>query len=126
MTFLGVDILTPLLKAFPTRSRIDHLLSLLQAFLASQRPTAKVWLCLLGHMASLIHLVPGAQLRMRSLQFRLRSQWSRATQDNSVRVGWTPDNLPDLHWWMSESNLLAGKDLRDVSPDFLLYTDAST
>ena len=126
MTFLGVDIQTPPLKAFPTRARVDHLLSLLQAFLASQRPTAKEWLTLLGHMASLIHLVPGAQLRMRSLQFRPRSQWSRATQDDSVRISWTPDNLPDLYWWTLESNLLTGEDLQDVSPDFLLYTDAST
>ena len=42
-------------------------------------------------------------------------------------ISWTPDNLVDLQWWMLQSNLLAGRDLRDVSPDFLLYTyNAST
>ena len=69
MAFLGVDIQTPLLKAFLTRARVDNLLCLLRAFMGSQRPTAKEWLTLLSHMASLVHLVPGAQLRMRSLQF---------------------------------------------------------
>ena len=32
----------------------------------------------------------------------------------------------DIQWWMLQSNLFAGKDLRDVSLDFLLYTDTST
>ena len=72
-----------------------------------------------------ISLVPGVQLRMRSLKFRLHSQWSRARRDDSVRVRWTPDNLLGLHWWTMESNLL-DKDLWDVSPDFLLYTEVYT
>jgi len=126
MVFLGVDILSPPLKAFPTRARVDNLLALLQVFMDSPHPTAKDWLTLLGHMASLIHLVPGARLRMRSLQLHLHSQWSSTVQEDNVRISWTPDILLDLQWWAQESNLLAGQDLREASPDFLLYTDAST
>ena len=43
-----------------------------------------------------------------------------------MQIAWTPDNLMDLQWWILESNLLAGRDLRDVSLDFLPYTDVST
>ena len=43
-----------------------------------------------------------------------------------MRIGWTPDNLVDLQRWRLLSNLLASRDLRDVSLDFLLYTGAST
>ena len=52
MTFLGVAIQSPL-KAFPSRALVDHLLSLLQAFLDPRRPTVKEWLTLIGHMTSL-------------------------------------------------------------------------
>ena len=31
----------------------------------------------------------------------------------------------DLQWWAQEPNLLVGQALREGSPDFLLYTDAS-
>ena len=80
---------------------------------------------MLGHMLSHIYLAPEAQLWMRSLQFRLRSQWSSSMHDTSLRIAWIPDNLTDLQWWTLKSNLLAGRDLRNVSPDFLLFTDAS-
>ena len=41
-------------------------------------------------------------------------------------ISWTPDNLLDLQCWILQSNLFAGRDLWDMSSDFLLYTDAST
>ncbi|MPC55645.1 hypothetical protein E2C01_049588 [Portunus trituberculatus] len=92
----------------------------------SQLPTAKECLTLLGHMASLTHLVSGAQLCMWSLQFHLRCQWSSSTQNKSIQISWIPNNLADLQWWTMESNLLTGRDLQDLVLDFLLYTDAST
>lgn len=98
MVYLGVGIQSIPLKAFPMWARVDNILSLLQDFLDSRHPTAKEWQTLLGHMASLFHLVPGAQLRMRSLQLRLRSQWSSSTHAEATRISWTPDNLADLQW----------------------------
>ena len=126
MIFLGVEIQTRLLKAFPSKTRVDQFLAILQVFLTSRFQTAKMWSSLLGHMASLIHLIPNAQLRMRGLQFRLRSQWSRHTQDDLVLISWTVDNLRDLKWWKQESNLLVGRNLQDITTDLLLYTDASS
>ena len=56
------------------------------------------------------------------LQFRgLCFGMSTAPQE----IGWTHNNLVDLQWWMLQSNLPAGRDLQDVSLDFLLYMDAS-
>lgn len=126
LTFLGVEIRSSPLRVFPTQSRVDNLIHHLQAFMGSPRPTAKQWMQLLGHMSSLIHLVPGSQLRMRSLQLHFRSQWSSATQRDSLSVAWTPDLLPDLRWWSQKSNLLVGRVPRPAPPDLLLYSDAST
>ena len=93
---------------------MDNLLALLGVFMASWSPTAMEWMTLLGHMALLIHLVPGAHLRMRSLQLNLHSHWSSTT-----RVVWTPDLLQDLELWAQEHYLLADQALREGSPDFL-------
>ena len=51
---------------------------------------------------------------------------SQRAQDSLVWISWTPDNLVDLQWWMLQSDLFASRDIWDVSPDFLLYMDAST
>ena len=113
-------------EGFPVEDQGRSVSAILQVFLTSRFQTAKMWSSLLGHMASLIHLIPNAQLRMRGLQFRLRSQWSRHTQDDLVLISWTVDNLRDLRWWKQESNLLVGRNLQDITTDLLLYTDASS
>ena len=79
LVFLGVNIMTPPLKAFLMQTQLDNLIYHFQVFLNSPHPTAKEGITLLGHMAFLIHLVPGAQLQMQSLQFHLWSQWSSST-----------------------------------------------
>ncbi|MPC51410.1 hypothetical protein E2C01_045254 [Portunus trituberculatus] len=67
IVYLGVNVRTPLLKAFPTQTQVDNHLSHLQASVESRLLITKEWLTLQGHMASLTHLVPGAQLHMWSL-----------------------------------------------------------
>ena len=41
---------------------------IVEEFLSSREQSAKSWRVLLGHLASLIHLVPGGRLRLKSLQ----------------------------------------------------------
>lgn len=125
-TFLGVEIHSTLLKAFPTQTRINNFMSLLDPFLSTRLPKAREWLALLGHMASLIHLIPGARRRMRSLQLQLAKEWNSQRQDENHPVPWDKDSYLDLLWWSEEANLLVGQSLLQASPDLCLYTDASS
>ncbi|MPC38787.1 hypothetical protein E2C01_032303 [Portunus trituberculatus] len=59
ITFLGMEIHSRTLVAFPSQRRIDNLLNLIEDFLSQEVPPAQDWLTLLGHLSSLIHLVPG-------------------------------------------------------------------
>ena len=124
LIYLGMAIHTVSLRAFPAQARVDNFLQVLRNFLASSRPTAKLWLSLLGHMSSLIHLVPGSRMRMRALQLHLRRQWDRSIDDSTPVL--RPAALrPDLLWWQNEKHLLRGRSLRATFSDFLLFTDAS-
>ena len=123
--FLGMRILSPLLKVFPTQERLRTICDLLLAFLARPAPPARQWLRLLGHMSSLIHLVPGSRRRMRLLQIQLHRSWSRHSMTDSFPVSWDAAIRRDLDWWLDTRNLEAGQPLQLASPDLCLYTDAS-
>ena len=124
--YLGMEICSPLLKVFPTQQRLENLHLHIKAFLSVHSPPAKAWLTLLGHMSSLLHLVPGARRRMRSLQFRLSQVWDRQSDRDDLPVPWDFAILNDLQWWMLDHNLQVGRSLQLVSPDVCLFTDAST
>ncbi|XP_045127738.1 uncharacterized protein LOC123514154 [Portunus trituberculatus] len=124
--YLGMEIRSPLLKVFPTQKQLENLQHQIKTFLSVQSPPAKAWLALLGHMSSLLHLVPGARRRMRSLQFRLSQFWDRQSDGDDLPVPWDFEILDDLQWWTLDHNLLLGQSLQLASPDVCLYTDAST
>ena len=81
------------------------------------------WLELLGVLSSMIQLVPGGRLRMRSLQFVLRRSWDQV--DQSALVRWTPEVRHDLEWWLDQARLERGISLDQVSPQLDLWSDAS-
>lgn len=124
-TFLGMRILSPLLRVFPTRERIQNLFDTIHSFLDSPSPPARLWLRLLGHMASLIHLVPSSRRRMRLLQIQLNQKWDRQSLTDDHPVAWDANIRQDLDWWLKIRNLEEGQPLQLATPDFLLYTDAS-
>ena len=77
---------------------------------------------LLGHLVSLIHLVPGGWLRVRSVQLALRSCW--AFKNEFILVEWdTSQN--DLRWWYDEGRLEEGVSLESHSPELMFWSDAS-
>ena len=84
---------------------------------------ASSWLELLGVLASLIALVPGGRLKMRSLQLALRRAWDRL--DDSVLVSWDSDCPSDLGWWLNQYRLERGVSLSQVSPSLDFQSDAS-
>ena len=57
-------------------------------------------------LSSMIHLVPGGRLLMRSLQLTLRHQWGQI--DQSQLVEWSPVIQDDLSWWRDRDRLGLG------------------
>ena len=54
---------------------------------------------LLVVLSSMIQLVPGGRLRMRSMQLALRRAWVHCNQ--SALVSWTLEIRLDLEWWLT-------------------------
>ena len=77
--YLGMPLQSTPLRAFPTQARIQKVLSLVSSSLT-------LWRSLLGVMSSLTPLIPGARLRMRSLQLRFNV------------AGPQPSDLAQISW----------------------------
>ena len=103
MVYLGVLLDSISFRASPALKRVEKLLSIGDRFLSCVRQPVSSWLELLGVLSSMIHLVPGGRLRMRSLQFTLRWSWDQV--DQTVLVSWTPDIRRDLEWWLDHERL---------------------
>ena len=106
--YLGMIIDTVSARAFPTEARIQKFLSLARKFLSQPSPPARRWQVLLGQMSSLKKLVPRARLRMRSLQWHLKSNWSTETDPPHLPVVWSRQVDRDITWWMARDHLLEG------------------
>ena len=72
---------------------------------------------------SLMHLVPGGQLRMKALQLTLKRGWNFV--DDSVLDPWDAPSRDNLLWWCAEGRLEEGVSLDVPSPDHMFWSDAS-
>ena len=95
-------------RACPTKARIQKFLSRARKFLAQPSPPARQWQVLLGHMLSLEKLVPCARLRMCSLQWHLKSNWSTETDPPHLPVLRSRQVDRNISWWISRNHLLEG------------------
>ena len=84
--YLGMTIDTGAGKVFPSLARVEKFLTVAERFCSMQSPPAQLWQVLLGHLASLERLVPHGRLRMRSLQWHLKTQWSPESDPPSLLV----------------------------------------
>ena len=123
--YLGMRIETTSLRAFPTEKRISTFQSLAKKFLKEERPTAREWMKLLGHLSSLCLLVPNGRRRTRSMQIALNQGWNRRKQKKSHKVKRPEWITEDLLWWMEKKNLERGRDFSPKAPDLIIHTDAS-
>ena len=122
MVYLGVLLDSLSFRASPAQKRVEKLLSIGNVFLSCEEQPVSSWPELLGVLSSMIQLVPGGRLRMRSLQWVLRRAWDHC--DQSVLVSWTPEIRLDLEWWLTRSRLEEGISLAQVSPQLDLWSDA--
>ena len=121
--YLGVRIGSQTFRASPTPLRTEKFFSIVEEFLSSREQSAKSWRVLLDHLASLIHLVPGSRLHLRSLQLALRSGWDFV--DESVLVAWYDSCQANLLWWYDEDRLTDGVFLDSHLPELMFWSDAS-
>ena len=123
IVYLGIKIGLQIFQASPTPSRIEKSFLIVEEFLSSKVQSAKFWRVLLGHLASLMHLVPDGQHRTRSLQLALKRGWN--FQDDSVLIPWNAPSRDDLLCWCTEGRLEEGVSLLVQSSDHMLFSDAS-
>ena len=94
MAYLGVILNSTTFRASRALKRVEKLLPIGDVFLSCVSQPASSWLELLGVLSSMIQLVPGGRLRMRSLQLALQRQWDQV--DQSQLVKWSPAIRLDL------------------------------
>ena len=128
--YLGMSIDTVVTQAFPTIACVERFLSIARRFLLRQNPPpppppAQLWQVLLGHMSSLEKLVPHGRLRMRSIQWHLKSHWSPERDPPHLPVPRSRQVEEDLSWWMVRDHLLKGMNFGTPTPDLHFYSDAS-
>ena len=124
--YLGMTIDTGAGKVFPSLARVEKFLTVAERFCTMQSPPAQLWQVVLGHLALLEQLVPHGRLRMRSLQWHLKSQWSPESDPPSLPVALLEEARWDLSWWMVRDHLLVGVRFGTPAPDLHLYSDASS
>ena len=124
--YLGMTIDTGAGKVFPSLARVEKFLSVAERFCSMQSPPAQLWQVILGHLASLERLVPHGRLRMRSLQWHLKTHWSPESDPPSLPVALPEEARRDLSWWMVKDHLLTGVRFGAPAPDLHLYSDASS
>ena len=123
LDYLGMRLQTLPLRVFLTPKRVLKLASLLSDFTSCHLLPLALWRQLLGVMSSLVSIVPGSRLRMRSLQLRLNSAGRLLPDSDSV--SWDASCLKDLRWWSDESRLLVGLPLGLSHPNLSLFAEAS-
>ena len=123
MVYLGVILDSISFRASPALKRVEKLLSIGDVFLSCAKQPVSSWLELLGVLSSMIQLVTGGRLRMRSLQLVLRRHWDHV--DQSILVEWSQEVRQDLDWWLDRARLECGVSLEQVSPQLELWSDAS-
>ena len=123
--YLGMTIDTEAGKVFPSLARVKKFLTVAESFCAMNSPPAQLWQVILGHLASLERLVPHGRLRMRSVQWHLKTHWSPEPDPPSLLVALPEEVTRDLSWWMVRDYLLTGVRFGTPAPDLHLYSDAS-
>ena len=98
MVYLGVLLDSVVFRASPALKRVKKLFSIGDTFLSCEQQPVSSWLELLGVLSSMIQLVPGGRLRMRSLQFVLGRSWDKVDQS-------TQEVQVDLEWWLNREQL---------------------
>ena len=109
----------------PSSSRIDTLSQVANSMLTRTFVEARLFLRVLGLMASMVDIVPLCRLRMRPLQLHLLRYYRDWRHPLSLRIPLPPALKPSIKWWTITSNLSKGVPFVPPQPQLVLTTDAS-
>ena len=123
--YIGMTIDTEAGKVFPSLARVEKFLTVAESFCTMDAPLAQLWQVILGHLALLERQVPHGRLRMRTLQWHLKVQWSPESDPPSLAVPLPREVRRDLSWWVVRDHLLMGVQFGTPAPDLHLYSDVS-
>ena len=112
--YLGMTIDTGAGKVFPSLARVEKFLAVAERFCTMQSPSAQLWQVVLGHLASLERLVPHGRLRMRSLQWHLKSQWSPRVRPSLASGGFAGGSETGPVLVDGEGSPVSGGSIRDT------------
>ena len=123
--FLGVDFDTRNNAMAPSRDRIANLSHMARRLLDYPAASALTFLEVLGHMASMIEILPTTRLRMRNIQMCLLHQW-KAQLESPYKIIWVYQTArDDLLWWMDPTNMVQGAPIWPAETQTTILTDAS-
>ena len=106
-------------------ARIAALSNLTSKWSSCHHATARDFMEVLGHLASLIDIVPFARLHMRGLQMCLLRQWRAKQEPLHKLIAVDERATQDLQWWSCPSNWQEGGPIWDPPTIHCIVTDAS-
>ena len=125
-SYIGVQFDTLLNVMAPTQARISNLVTMAAQLIACPRAPALRILEVLGHMASLIGILPMTRFYMRGLQLSLLRQWKPKRDHIHQWIQLDQVAVWDLQWWAQKRNLEVGGPIWVQDPQTAILTDAST
>ena len=123
--YLGASLDIPCLLARPLDRRIVALQSLIQELVSGEFAPALLWEKFLGHLSSLVDLVPNCRLLMRPLQLHFLRYFDQFSDPPSVLIPLPLCVKALVQEWASPCRLSEGKPFAPPLPDLTLTTDAS-
>ena len=122
--FLGSQLDFTRGMVFPTEDRVQSVIQCASLPLQEVAPPARLWMRVLGLIASLKRMLPQSILRMQIIQLhelgRFRSHWDSLSR----RISRTTQVSNALSWWTQPSNVRRGKRFVPLPPSSTLATDA--
>ena len=114
--YLGASLDIRRLIARPVEPRVLVLQSLIQELVASPTVPALLWQKVLGHLASLVDLVPNCRLLMRPLQLHFLRFFTPLLDSQSKLIPMSPEIKVLCAAWASPVRLLEGKPFSPPPP----------
>ena len=110
---------------FPTEDRVQSVIQCASLLLQEVAPPARLWMKLLGVIASLKCMLPQSILRMRIIQLHVLGRFRSHRESLSRRISRTTQVSNALSWWTQPSNVRRGKRFIPLPPSSTLITDAA-
>ena len=123
--FIGLDFDPMNNSMAPSLDRITNLSHMARRLLDHPAAPALTFLEVLGHMASMIEILPTTCLQMRNIRMCLLHQW-KAKLESPYKVIWVYQSARDnLLWWMNATNMIQGAPIWPAEMQTMILTDAS-